>query len=172
MAVDQIRTVVRTFRDKLFTEIFPPAEGEPSRTMVPKTLIFAKDDSHADDIVDIVRTEFGKGNDFCQKITYRSVKDSDELIAEFRNSPELRIAVTVDQIATGTDIKPLECLLFMRDVRSRGYFEQMLGPRRAGDQQRRLPRGDARRDLEGAVCGGRRRRRHRARSLRRPNPAA
>jgi type I restriction enzyme R subunit len=70
---------------------------------------------------------FGKGNDFCQKITYRSVKDSDELIAEFRNSPELRIAVTVDQIATGTDIKPLECLLFMRDVRSRGYYEQMLG---------------------------------------------
>ena len=54
-------------------------------------------------------------------------EDSDELIAEFRNSPELRIAVTVDQIATGTDIKPLECLLFMRDVRSRGYFEQMLG---------------------------------------------
>ena len=127
VAKDQIRTIVRTFRDKLFTEIFPPAEGEPPRTMVPKTLIFAKDDSHADDIVDIVRTEFGKGNDFCQKITYRSVKDSDELIAEFRNSPELRIAVTVDQIATGTDIKPLECLLFMRDVRSRGYFEQMIG---------------------------------------------
>jgi type I restriction enzyme R subunit len=127
VAVDQIRTIIRAFRDKLFTDIFPPDEGEPPRTMVPKTLIFAKDDSHADDIVGIVRTEFGKGNDFCQKITYRSVKDSDELIAEFRNSPELRIAVTVDQIATGTDIKPLECLLFMRDVRSRGYFEQMLG---------------------------------------------
>jgi type I restriction enzyme R subunit len=127
VAVDQIRTVVRAFRDRLFTDIFPPAEGEPPRTMVPKTLIFAKDDSHAEDIVGIVRTEFGKGNDFCQKITYRSIKDSDELIAEFRNSPELRIAVTVDQIATGTDIKPLECLLFMRDVRSRGYFEQMLG---------------------------------------------
>jgi type I restriction enzyme, R subunit len=127
VAVDQIRTVIRTFRDKLFTEIFLSAEGEPPRTMVPKTLIFAKDDSHADDIVDIVRTEFGKGNDFCQKITYRSVKDSEELISEFRNSPELRIAVTVDQIATGTDIKPLECLLFMRDVRSRGYYEQMLG---------------------------------------------
>ena len=132
MAVDQIRTIVRTFRDKLFTEIFAPAEGEPSRTMVPKTLIFAKDDSHADDIVDIVRTEFGKGNDFCQKITYRSVKDSDELIAGFSCSPELRIAVTVDQIATGTDIKPLECLLFMRDVRSRGYFEQMIGQEACG----------------------------------------
>jgi type I restriction enzyme, R subunit len=127
VAKGQIRTIIRTFRDRLFTEIFPPAQGEPPRTTVPKTLIFAKDDSHAEDIVDIVRTEFGKGNDFCQKITYRSVKDSDELIAEFRNSPELRIAVTVDQIATGTDIKPLECLLFMRDVRSRGYYEQMLG---------------------------------------------
>jgi type I restriction enzyme R subunit len=127
VAVSQIRTVVRTFRDKLFTEIFPPAEGERPRTTVPKTLIFAKDDGHAEDIVGIVRNEFDKGNDFCQKITYRSVKDSDELISEFRNSPELRIAVTVDQIATGTDIKPLECLLFMRDVRSRGYFEQMLG---------------------------------------------
>ena len=127
VAKDQIRTIIRTYRDRLFTEIFPPAEGEPPRAMVPKTLIFAKDDSHADDIVDIVRTEFGKGNAFCQKITYRSVRDSEELISEFRNSPELRIAVTVDQIATGTDIKPLECLLFMRDVRSRGYFEQMLG---------------------------------------------
>ena len=70
--MDQIRTVIRAFRDKLFTEIFPPADGEPPRTMVPKTLIFAKDDSHADDIVDIARTEFGKSNDFCQKITYRS----------------------------------------------------------------------------------------------------
>ncbi len=127
VAVDQIRTITKTFRDNLFTEIFPSAEGEPARRVVPKTLIFAKDDSHADDIVRIVREEFGKGNDFCQKITYRSVKDTDELIREFRNAPELRIAVTVDQIATGTDIKPLECLVFMRDVRSRGYFEQMIG---------------------------------------------
>jgi type I restriction enzyme R subunit len=78
--------------------------------------------------VEIVRTEFGKGNEFCKKITYKSgnVKPED-LIAEFRNSYNPRIAVTVDMIATGTDIKPLECLLFMRDVRSITYFEQMKG---------------------------------------------
>ena len=95
--------------------------------MVPKTLIFAKDDSHADDIVDIVRDRVRQGQRLLPEDHLPVVKDSDELIAEFRNSPELRIAVTVDQIATGTDIKPLECLLFMRDVRSRGYFEQMIG---------------------------------------------
>ena len=66
VAPDQIRTIVRAFRDRLFTDIFP------GRTEVPKTLIFAKDDSHADDIVQILREEFGKGNDFAQKITYRT----------------------------------------------------------------------------------------------------
>src|SRR5437773_3708912 len=122
VAPDQIRTVTRTFRDKLFTEIFP------GRTVVPKTLIFAKDDSHADDIVKIVREEFDKGNDFCQKITYRTTGASPkELIQRFRNSPNPRIAVTVDMIATGTDIKPLEIVMFMRSVKSRSFFEQMKG---------------------------------------------
>lgn len=122
VAPDQIRTVIRTFKDKLFTEIFP------GRTEVPKTLIFAKDDSHAEDIVHIVREEFGKGNDFCKKITYKTTGEKPEdLIASFRNSYNPRIAVTVDMISTGTDIKPLECLLFMRDVKSAVYFEQMKG---------------------------------------------
>jgi len=122
VAVDQIRTVIRTFRDKVLTEIFP------GRSWVPKTLIFAKDDSHAEDIVRIVREEFGKGNDFCQKITYRTTgRKPEELIAEFRTSPMPRIAVTVDMIATGTDIKPLECVFFMRMIRSRSFFEQMKG---------------------------------------------
>jgi len=122
VAVDQIRTVIRTFRDRLFTEIFP------GRTEVPKTLIFAKDDSHAEDIVKIVREEFGKGNEFAQKITYRTTgRKPEELIAEFRNSYFPRIAVTVDMIATGTDIKPLEIVLFMRSVKSRSFFEQMKG---------------------------------------------
>jgi type I restriction enzyme R subunit len=121
VAKDQIRTIVRAFRDRLFTEIFP------GRSTVPKTLIFAKDDSHADDIVDIVRDEFGKGNEFCQKITYRSVKDPETLLQAFRTDVNPRIVVTVDMIATGTDIKPVECLLFMRDVFSRTYFEQMIG---------------------------------------------
>jgi len=122
VAPDQIRTVIKTFRERLFTEIFP------NRKEVPKTLIFAKDDSHAEDIVDIVRTEFGKGNDFCKKITYKTTGEKPEdLIAAFRNQYNPRIAVTVDMISTGTDIKPLECLIFMRDVKSRVYFEQMKG---------------------------------------------
>ena len=122
VAVDQIRTVVRTFRDKLFTEIFP------GRTEVPKTIVFAKDDSHAEDIVNILRTEFGKGNDFCQKITYKTTGDTPEnLLQSFRNSYNPRIAVTVDMIATGTDIKPVEIVFFMRNVRSRSFFEQMKG---------------------------------------------
>ncbi len=121
VAKDQIRTVVRTYRDKLFTEIFP------NRREVPKTLIFAKDDSHAEDIVQIVREEFGKGNEFCKKITYKSGENTDTLIASFRNSYCPRIAVTVDMISTGTDIKPLECLIFMRDIKSSVYFEQMKG---------------------------------------------
>ena len=119
---DQIRTIVRTFRDKLFTEIFP------NRTEVPKTLVFAKDDSHAEDIVRILREEFGKGNDFAQKITYRTTgAKPEDLIASFRNSYFPRVVVTVDMIATGTDIKPLECVLFMRAVKSRTFFEQMKG---------------------------------------------
>ena len=124
----QMRTVLQTFKDVLFTELFR------GRNLVPKTLIFAKDDSHAEDIVHICRDVFGKGNDFCKKITYKTYspetkryEKSESLIQEFRTSPQLRIAVTVDMIATGTDIKPLECLLFFRDVRSRVYFEQMKG---------------------------------------------
>ena len=122
VAEDQIRTVVQTFRDRLFTEIFP------GRQDVPKTIIFAKDDSHADDVVRIVRQEFGKGNDFCQKITYKTTGlKPEDLISSFRNSYNPRIVVTVDMIATGTDIKPVEVVFFMRNVRSRNFFEQMKG---------------------------------------------
>ena len=122
---DQIRTIIRAFKEALFTELFP------GRTEVPKTLIFAKDDSHADDITQIVREEFGRGNEFCQKITYQTHRATgvkpEDLIASFRNSYYPRIAVTVDMVATGTDIKPLEVLLFLRLVKSQGLFEQMKG---------------------------------------------
>ena len=122
VAEDQIRTVLQTFKDKLFNELFP------GRKTVPKTLIFAKDDSHADDIVQIAREVFGKGNQFATKITYRTRDGKPEdLLQAFRNSMYPRIVVTVDMIATGTDVKPLECLVFMRSVKSRTYFEQMLG---------------------------------------------
>jgi type I restriction enzyme R subunit len=143
---DQIRTVIRKFKENLFTEIFP------GRTHVPKTLIYAKDDSHADDIVQIVRDVFGKGNSFCEKITYRtgtarivtkevgpdgkeverytyksSGVKADDLLQSFRTGYYPRIVVTVDMIATGTDIKPLEIVMFMRSVKSRNYYEQMKG---------------------------------------------
>jgi type I restriction enzyme R subunit len=146
---DQIRTVIACFRDKLFTEIMP------GRTHVPKTLIFAKSDSHADDIVKIVREVFDKGNDFCQKITYntstarivtpaefdadgRKVKEQsisyqssglnpDTLLQQFRTAYDPRVVVTVDMIATGTDVKPLEIVVFLRQVKSRLLFEQMKG---------------------------------------------
>ncbi len=132
----QIRLVIRTFKEKLFTEIFP------GRTVVPKTLFFAKNDNHAEDILEIIREEFNFGNEQAVKVTYRPEQvrgeggdakrpsashKPDEVIQRFRNSYDPRIAVTVDMIATGTDIKPLECVVFMRTVRSRGLFEQMKG---------------------------------------------
>ncbi|AWN22136.1 restriction endonuclease subunit R [Deinococcus irradiatisoli] len=122
VAIDQIRTVVREFKNRVLPTIFP------ARQYVPKTLIFAKNDAHADDIVRIVREEFGKGNDFCKKITYGVTGEKTEtLIQQFRNDFNPRVVVTVDMIATGTDIKALEVLIFMRDVKSRSYFDQMKG---------------------------------------------
>lgn len=124
---NQIRLIIKTFKEHL-PEIFPDRLTDKGEFEIPKTLIFAKTDSHADDIINIVREEFGEGNSFCKKITYRN-KDEDpkSVLAQFRNDYFPRVAVTVDMIATGTDVKPLECLLFMRDVRSRNYFEQMKG---------------------------------------------
>ena len=118
----QIRNIIRTYREKLKTELFP------ERDEVPKTLIFAKTDSHAEDIVKIVREEFDEGNEFCKKITYNvKNEDPDSILQQFRTGYYPRIAVTVDMIATGTDVKPIEVLIFMRDVRSRNYFQQMVG---------------------------------------------
>ena len=143
----QIRTVLQQFRNRVLPDAFPEREE------VPKTLIFAKDDSHADDVVRIAREVFGAGNDFCQKITYRTgytkvakkvkntdgteseavdwVKTSsltpDEILGNFRTSFFPRIAVTVDMISTGTDVKPIECVFFMRNVKSAAFFEQMKG---------------------------------------------
>ena len=131
VAPDQIRTVVATLRDSL-PVMFPDRERRADGRLlhVPKTLIFAKDDSHADDIVQTVREEFGLGNEAAVKITYRSGDAGhrpEDLLARFRNSYNPRIAVTVDLIATGTDVKPIECVVFMRRVKSRNYFEQMKG---------------------------------------------
>jgi len=130
VAKDQIRTVVRAVRDNL-PAMFPDREVDEHTRLrhIPKTLIFAKDDSHAEDIVRIVREEFGKGNEVITKITYKSSDGHkpEDLLQAFRTSYNPRIAVTVDMIATGTDVKPLEMVVFMRMVRSRNFFEQMKG---------------------------------------------
>ena len=118
----QIRTVITAFRDN-----WQKWEHFKMREELPKTLIFAKDDSHADDIVAIVKDVFGKGNDFCKKITYKSTEEDEGLLYQFRNDYNPRIAVTVNKIATGTDVKAIEILVFMRDIRSENYYEQMLG---------------------------------------------
>jgi type I restriction enzyme R subunit len=118
---DQIRTILKAYRDRLFTELFP------GRDWVPKTLIFAKDDHHAEEITHIAREVFEQGNEFCKKITYQTSESPKELIKRFRTDPMPRIAVTVDMVATGTDVRPIEALIFMRDVRSEIYFEQMKG---------------------------------------------
>ena len=123
----QIRNIIKEFKRALKTEIFPNRFDENGEYEVPKTLVFAKTDSHADDIIKIIREEFGEGNDFCKKVTCKIEEDPKSLLNRFRNSYYPRIAVTVDMIATGTDVKPLEVLLFMRDVKSINYFEQMKG---------------------------------------------
>ncbi len=123
----QIRHIIKEYKRALQAEIFPNRIDENGEYEVPKTLIFAKTDSHADDIIKIVREEFDEGNDFCKKVTYKIDEDPKSVLNRFRNSYYPRIAVTVDMIATGTDVKPLEVLLFMRDVKSINYFEQMKG---------------------------------------------
>lgn len=123
---NQIRLIVRTVKEQL-PVIFPDRVDSEGKFEVPKMLIFAKSDSHADDIINIVREEFAEENKFCKKITYRSEEDPKSVLQQFRNSYYPRVAVTVDMIATGTDIRPLEVLLFMRDVKSRTYYEQMKG---------------------------------------------
>jgi type I restriction enzyme R subunit len=121
-APDQIRTLVRTLRDRWQVDLFP------QRQELPKTLVFAKDDNHAEAIGTILREEFGGSNEFAQKITYRTTgAKPEDLIKAFRTSYYPRVAVTVDMIATGTDIKPVEIVVFMRSVKSRSFFEQMKG---------------------------------------------
>ncbi|MFF8937231.1 DEAD/DEAH box helicase family protein [Streptomyces paradoxus] len=126
ISTGQLRTVLTAFRDNL-TVFFPERGNVPAdMRMTPKTLVFARDDNHADEIVEMVRDVFGRGNSFCKKITGKAAQP-DQLLSEFRNAPELRVAVTVDMIATGTDVRAIECVFFLRDIKSWAYFEQMRG---------------------------------------------
>lgn len=137
----QIKLVLETYRDAVYTEMFNDPQREPNMDYLPKTLIFALNDAHASNIVQIAKEVFGKENDpqFVQKITY-SAGNSNELIRHFRNDKEFRIAVTVTLVATGTDVKPIEVVMFMRDVESESLYVQMKGRgcRTLGDEQLRI----------------------------------
>ena len=121
-----IRNIIEEVKRSLPT-MFPDRHDSNGDFEVPKMLIFAKTDSHAEDIIEIVRDVFDERSDFCKKITYQSTENPKSILSNFRNAYYPRVAVTVDMIATGTDIRPLEVLLFMRDVKSRSYYEQMKG---------------------------------------------
>ena len=128
---DQIKKVLIAYKDAIYTDLYP--EREKKWEYIPKTLIFAKNDNHATRIVEIVKEVF-KGEfeneqlpeKFVQKITYSS-GDSNALIRGLRTEKEFRIAVTVTLVATGTDVKPLEVVLFMKDVFSDVLYTQMKG---------------------------------------------
>lgn len=137
----QIKLVLETYRDSVYTELFTDPQREPNLDYLPKTLIFALNEAHATNIVRIAREVFGHNADddpYVQKITYSS-GDSNELIRHFRNDKEFRVAVTCTLVATGTDVKPLEVVMFMRDVQSLPLYIQMKGRgvRTIGDEQLR-----------------------------------
>lgn len=135
----QIKLILSTYRDAVYTEMFNDPQREPNMNYLPKTLIFALNENHATNIVQIAKEVFGRTDDrFVQKITY-SAGDSNELIRQFRNDKDFRIAVTCTLVATGTDVKPLEVVMFMRDVASAPLYTQMKGRgvRTIGDEQLR-----------------------------------
>ena len=124
-APDRNRKIMRELKKYLL-------EQEKERGYFPKTLIFADNDlphtSHCDQLVDILRDEFNRGDHFVQKITGSpSVDRPLQRIREFRNRPEPGIVVTVDMLSTGVDVPRIENIVFLRSVKSRILFEQMLG---------------------------------------------
>ena len=123
---EQIKLVLESYKNAVYSELYP--SRDPNIAYIPKTLIFAKSDAHADNIIKIIREQVFPGQcpEFAQKITY-SAGDSNALIKNFRNDKKFRIAVTVTLVATGTDVKPLEVLIFMRDVNSESLYVQMKG---------------------------------------------
>lgn len=108
------------------------AEHEKRHGRFPKTLIFAVNDlpfvSHADQLVTICREVFGRGEELVCKITGSPNVDRPlQRIREFRNRPKPGVVVTVDMLSTGVDIPDLEFIVFLRPVKSRILWEQMLG---------------------------------------------
>ncbi|MBQ4526245.1 MAG: DEAD/DEAH box helicase family protein, partial [Bacteroidaceae bacterium] len=135
----QIKLILQTYKEAVYRDMFNDPQREPNFDYLPKTLIFALNEAHATNIVHIAKEVFERQDDrFVQKITY-SAGDSNELIRQFRNDKDFRIAVTCTLVATGTDVKPLEVVMFMRDVESQPLYTQMKGRgvRTIGDEQLR-----------------------------------
>ncbi len=134
--MNQIETVLAEYRDIIYTQLYPDRKNDTGLedwAHIPKTLIFAKDDNHATAIVESVKKIFGEKfssktvpDNFVKKITYSS-GNSNDLIRDFRVEQDFRIAVTVTLVATGTDIRPLEVVFFMNDVKSEVLYTQMKG---------------------------------------------
>ncbi|MCR4818396.1 MAG: DEAD/DEAH box helicase family protein [Fretibacterium sp.] len=127
----QIREVLEAYKRAIYEELYP--DREKKWEYIPKTLVFAKDENHATQIVSAAKQIFGPEFEegvvpehFVQKITY-TAEDSNGLIRDLRTEKDFRMAVTVTLVATGTDVKPLEVVLFMNDVRSDVLYTQMKG---------------------------------------------
>ena len=128
---DQIKEVLTAYKKSIYEDLYP--DREKKWAYIPKTLIFAKDDNHASQIVEVAKEVFGEEFEggkvpehFVQKITY-TAEDSNGLIRDLRTEKDFRIAVTVTLVATGTDVKPLEVVLFMKDANSDVLYTQMKG---------------------------------------------
>lgn len=140
----QIKRIVEEYRDIIYSKLF--TNREEQLEYIPKTLFFAKTDKHADLIISIIeeafKEKFSDGKipeNFVKKITCKA-GNTNQLIKDFRNEKDFRIAVTVTLVATGTDVKPLEVLVFMRDIHSSVLYTQMKGRgcRKINDDMLRL----------------------------------
>ncbi|WP_405737408.1 DEAD/DEAH box helicase family protein [Streptomyces sp. NBC_01537] len=120
-----LHAVLTAFKEGL-SSMFPERAGLGSGDMaLPKTVIYAADDRHADEVVDAVRAVFGQGSGFCRKVTLKGGSPY-RWLAEFRNTVELRVVVVVGLVLAGTDTAPVECVLFLRDVKSVNRYFQMI----------------------------------------------
>lgn len=122
---EHLAAVVTAFRDALPT-LFPDRMlqgGGPG--VVPKTVVLAQDGQHADEVVERIRDVFGARDDFCRRIMHRDAH-AEHLLRDFRTTPQIRIAVVTDPISGISDMRAIECLLILREVRSAAYYEQLL----------------------------------------------
>jgi hypothetical protein len=113
-------------KDLDFPELMPDTPEQLARRTIDELLSAAGlEGTGLARVIKKVKQEDGSE---LEEVTYiNSGQTPEDLLSSFRNSYNPRIVVTVDMIATGTDLKPLDVVFFMRDVRSLNYFEQMKG---------------------------------------------